>query len=134
MANTRHASRLRLRLLKQLEILRRLAEVSLGNSELLAGSFYERRRRCGRRQCRCARGHLHRGMVLATGPKGRRRVVSLAGTDLEAVESSVLGYRRLRQTRADMTRVFEGMMKTFDDLGRLRSVKIGAFPGLNKSE
>lgn len=128
MAKTRYASRLRLRLLKQLETLRCLAEVSLGNSELLPGSFYERRRRCGRPQCRCARGHLHRGMVLATGSKGRRRVVSLAGTDLDVVESSVLGYRRLRHARADMAHVFEEVVKTFDELGRLRCMDARDFP------
>lgn len=100
----------------------------------MAGSLYERRRRCGRPRCRCARGRLHRGMVLAAGPKSQRRVVSLVGMDLEAVQSSVLGYRRLRQARADMARVFEEMVKTFDDLGRLRSIKIGAFRGPNKSE
>lgn len=120
MARSRQASRLRLKLRKQLETLRRLAEVGLGDSKLLAGSLYERRRRCGRPRCRCARGRPHRGMVLAAGPKIRRRVVSLVGTDLDTVQSSVLGYRRLRQARADMTRVFRELVETFDELGRLR--------------
>ena len=128
MASSRQVSRLRLKLLNQIETLRRLAEVSLGSSRLLAGSLYERRRRCGRPRCRCARGRLHRGMALAVGSKSRRRVVSLVGTDLDAVESSILGYRRLRQTRADMTCVFKELVKTFDELGRLRCMDARDLP------
>jgi hypothetical protein len=122
MDETRHASQLRLKLREHAQAVQGLAEVALGRSALLPGSLYERRRRCGRRHCRCARGRPHRTLVLATGSKNARRIITLGGLDVETVRSLNMGYRRFRQTRSELTRVFREMLQTFDALGRQRTV------------
>lgn len=115
-------SRLRLRLQEQLRSLESLAGVSLGRSGMLQGSLYERRRKCGRPRCRCAQGRLHTSVALAVGPARSRRIVTISRMEAEAVRSLTLGYRQFRDARAAMARTFRALMRTFDGLGRLRSV------------
>lgn len=121
-------SRLRQRLREELQKLHGLAEASLGSSGLLAGSLYERRRRCGRERCRCSRGPLHRSAALAVGSNGNRRLISLVGVDLDKVMELNLRWRHLRQARADMVRTFGELIVAFDELCRLRQVKSEKLP------
>lgn len=118
------ASLLRQRILEQVGLLGRLAQAASERSALLAASLYERRRRCGKPRCRCARGQLHRNPTLAVmGPAGCRRAVSVAEADFEKISSLTTSHRRFRQTRAEMVRAFGALLETFDALGRLRRVE-----------
>jgi len=118
------SSQLRQRLGKQLLDLQSLAEMALERSPILQGSLYERRRRCGRPQCRCVQGQRHRGMALAVGPARSRRIVTVARMDVETVRSLTLGYRQFREARRGMVRTFRALVRTFDELGRLRRVGV----------
>lgn len=117
-------SRLRQRLQEQLRSLGSLAGVSLGRSGMLQGSLYERRRRCGRPRCRCAQGRLHKSLALAVGPARSRRIVTVSRMEAETVRSLTLGYRQFREARAGLVRAFRDVVRTFDELGRLRSMDV----------
>lgn len=121
MDHVKEPSRLRQRLQEQLQSLQSLAQVSLGRSGMLQGSLYQRRRKCGRARCRCVRGRPHRSLALAVGSARSRRIVTVSREEAETVRSLTLGYRQFRQTRAQMARTFRDVMRTFDELGRLRS-------------
>jgi len=124
MSSHRADSRLRQRLLKQLQRLESLAGVSLGRSGMLQGSLYVRRRKCGRPRCRCAHGRLHSSLALAAGPASNRKIVTVSRMETETIRSLTLGYRQFREARAGMARTFRALVRTFDELGRLRSVRV----------
>ena len=119
-----NSSRLRQRLQEQLRSLESLAGVSLGRSGILQGSLYVRRRRCGRPRCRCAHGQLHSSLALAVGPARNRRILTVSRVDAETIRSLTLGYRQFREARAGMAQTFQALVRTFDELGRLRSVGV----------
>jgi hypothetical protein len=102
-----------------------LAEMAMGRGPLIRGSFYAYRRRCGKPGCRCARGRLHRGHAFGVSEGGRSRQVPLGGIDAHALAEHVEAYRRLRRVRADMARLFAGLVGTVDRLLRLREIPVG---------
>lgn len=118
------SSRLRQRLQEQLRSLELLAGVSLGRSGMLQGSLYQRRRRCGRPRCHCVQGRLHRSLALAVGSARSRRIVTVSRMEAERVRSLTLGWRQFRETRAQLARAFRDVVRTFDELGRLRSMDV----------
>jgi hypothetical protein len=121
---SQQASRYRQQIADHLQEIGRLMQSAQERSEMLAGSFYERRRRCGKRGCRCAQGRLHRDMALAVRRNGSRRLLSLAELEMDRVTALTGNYRRFRQARAEMVRVFGGLLKRFDELGRLRQIEV----------
>jgi hypothetical protein len=100
-----------------------LAKVSQGSSELLPGSIYRRRRRCGKPGCRCNRGHLHCDTVLAVNANGRRRLVSLTTADADKLGRLTWNWRQFQQTRRELEVTFERLLLVYDKLGRIRKMK-----------
>lgn len=128
MSKNADSSRLRQRLREQVQTLESFADTALGRSLMLKGSLYERRRRCGRPQCRCADGRLHRSMALAVGSAHSRRIVTVSGIEEERIRSLTLGYRQFREARVGLARTFRALIHTFDELGRLRSMDVCYVP------
>ena len=61
---------------------------------LLRGSVVMRRRRCGKRNCRCADGEqLHEAPALSYSDRGRTKIVLLDDADVAAVTAAVARYR-----------------------------------------
>lgn len=125
MTANEQASRLRQRILQQSEWFTRSVEVVVGRSGLLAGSLYERGKRCGKAGCRCNRGSLHRGMVLAVRQRGRSYWVSLAGLDKQELARLVNHWKQFRRARREMIRTFKDILATADRLGKLRQIEPG---------
>jgi len=132
MVRVKGSSRLRLKLRQQLQVIEVAAWISLGRSQMLQGSLYERRRRCGRPRCRCAQGRLHSSLALAVGPARSRRIATVSRMDAETVRSLTLSYRQFRDARAEMVRTFQALMRTFDELGRLRRVSVQELRPFNR--
>lgn len=124
MNKNHQASRCRQRIVGLLEHLCWLSKVAQERSGMLRASFYQRRRRCGKRGCRCARGKLHRSMALAIRSNGQSRLVSLEGVNMEKISEMVSNYRRFRQTRAKMVSTFGELLKMVDRMGKLREVEL----------
>ncbi len=119
------ASRFRQRIGQHIERLRGLAEVVQGRSKLLAGSLYERKKRCGKMRCRCCRGELHQDIALAVRQEGRSYYASLVGLDMGEVRDLVNHWRQFRRSRREMIRIFKEIVAAVDGLGKLRQTQIG---------
>jgi hypothetical protein len=63
-------------------------------------------------------------MALAVGPAHSRRIVTVPRMKVETIRSLTLGYRQFREARSGMARAFRALVRTFDELGRLRSVDV----------
>jgi len=64
---------------------------------LMRGSLYERRRKCGRKNCACAMDPdaVHRGWFLTVQLDGRTCGLHVRPEDLERVRAAVAAYERL---------------------------------------
>lgn len=124
MTTPEQASRFRQRINEQMERLRGLTAVVQGRSKLLAGSLYQRRRRCGKRQCRCFRGELHQHIALEVRREGRSEYASVAGLDMEEIAELVKHWRQFRRARKEIIGIFNEILAAVDGLGEARQTEI----------
>lgn len=103
------------------ERLGELLPLLAGRSPLFPGSLYEHRSRCGRPQCKCARGaYRHRLWCVSfvEGGGSRTRVVP-AG--IRAAVAVLAGdYRRVREARRCAVEVFGALLAACDALTQAR--------------
>jgi hypothetical protein len=78
---------------------------ALSVEPLMRGSIYERRRRCGRPSCACAKDPKarHTGKFLTVFLAGRTRGVHLRGEDEERVQQAIAAYNRLWKIVNELT-------------------------------
>ena len=70
---------------------------------MIAGSFYQMYKKCGRPNCRCARGELHGPFpVLSIARAGRRSTRSVPRDRQEQVRRRAEAYRRFRHRRRQL--------------------------------
>lgn len=100
-----------------------LASMAQGSSELLPGSIYKRRRRCGKSGCHCIRGHVHNDIVLAVHENGRRRLVSLSAIEADKYGQLARNWRQFQGNRRELEKTFEKLLVVYDKLGRIRKMK-----------
>jgi len=87
---------------------------------VVRGSVYELKRKCGKPGCSCARGQLHKRMVVSASEKGRTRLTVIPRGFLVEVQRKVERYRRLRRSRARLIEVHKNMLKAMDEMEALR--------------
>jgi hypothetical protein len=79
-------------------------KTSAPEPELLRGTLFVMRRRCGKPNCRCASGDPHESPALAYPEAGRTGTMTLTGADLRQVRAALRRYERARASldaRAD---------------------------------
>jgi hypothetical protein len=115
-------SRLRAALREALEELGKTLEVALERSALVKGNVYELARKCGKRSCACAcaRGQLHRSLVLSWSHQGKTRLMTIPPEKLDRVRANSQRYLRYRRARARLTEIHQQILKLFDQIERLR--------------
>jgi len=115
---TERASRQRQLLRELLDEQQRLVEDLLPVRELLKGSVYELKTRCGKPSCHCAApdGARHTTPVLSWSEQGKTQLRSLAAKDLDRLRRLTDNYRQFRQTRAALVRLHERLLVTVDRL------------------
>lgn len=113
-------SRLRRKLVRLLERLERILEPAHERLPVIKGTVYELARKCGTPGCRCARGELHRSMVLSWSEGGKTRLKSLQPDQVEEVRRKSKGYARLRRSRAQVTKISREMLEVLDRIEELR--------------
>jgi hypothetical protein len=69
---------------------------SRSEPELLRGSLFTLRRRCGTPNCRCAAGEEHTSPVLAYPPGGRTKTLILTGDEAAEVAAALARYAAAR--------------------------------------
>lgn len=112
------ASRQRQILLALIEDCRGLLKRILELRELLKGSVYELKTRCGKPSCHCAsrNGPLHSTTVLSWSEAGRTRLRSLSPQDRPRLRRLAEDYRRFRQCRAALVKVHRRVLAAVDRL------------------
>ncbi len=118
-------SMLRLEICRRQERLGALLNQLKGESPMIRGSVYARRRRCGKLNCRCVRGHPHRDRVLAIQHAGRMNVRSLDPTADAAVEQAVAAWHGFRRQRGELVAACRGLLLAVDRLAGLRVTRAG---------
>ena len=113
-------SRLRSTLGDRLAELRRVLKVVFGRSPLVKGNVYELARKCGKPNCICTRGELHRSMVLTWSEKGKSRLLSLPSERVGEVKKKSEEYLRFRRARARVTEIHRDILGLMDRIERLR--------------
>ena len=113
-------SRLRSALRGQLRELGEVLEVVFGRSPLVKGNVYELARKCGKANCVCTRGQLHRSMVLTWSEGGRSRLLSIPSGRLDEVKQKSKEYLRFRRARARVTEICREILVLLDRIEALR--------------
>jgi len=119
----RRQSVMRLKLQEQYRRLESMLNRVQGSAPLMQASIYVRRRRCGKASCRCMRGNLHQDRVLALQRNGRTEVHGLKSLDAKFADA-VESWRLFRRYRADIVEGCSQLIRTVDQLGRLRTIRL----------
>lgn len=121
---TKQLSALRSQLTQAQQQLTGLLEDCFGRGPLLPGSLYTLRRKCGKPNCRCARGQLHESTVLSYRGEGRPQNISPSPEQIDTLRAMTDDYRRVRQARAKLVRWQRELLKLIDGLEAAR-VQLG---------
>ena len=112
------ASRQRQLLRELLDNHQRLIENLLQVRQLLKGSVYELKTRCGKPSCHCAApdGARHRSPVLSWSHRGKTQLRSLPAKELDRIRRLTENYRQFRQSRAALVKLHQRTLTTIDRL------------------
>jgi len=117
-SRTERASRHR-QLLGELEDQhRQLLETLLAIRELLKGSVYELKTRCGKPSCHCAApdGARHTTPVLSWSDRGKTQLRLLPAEEVDRTRRLAEDYRQFRQVRAALVKLHRRVLATVDRL------------------
>jgi hypothetical protein len=92
----------------------------LHQRELVKGSVYLLKTRCGNASCHCAKpeGPLHSATVLSWSQAGKTHIRSLAAGDRARIRRLTENYRRLRQARAALIKLHKQALEAIDRLAQ----------------
>ena len=113
-------SRLRQALREHLRDLENSLDVVFGRTPMVKGNVYELARKCGKPNCACARGELHRSMVLTWSDQGKARIFSVPPERLADLEVKSEEYLRFRRARAQVTVICKKILGVIDRIEKLR--------------
>jgi len=113
-------SRLRQALREHLRDLENSLEVVFGRAPMVKGNVYELARKCGKPNCACARGELHRSMVLTWSEEGKHRIFPVPAERLADLQAKSEEYLRFRRTRARVTEICKKILGVMDRIEKLR--------------
>lgn len=111
---------LRRDLRRHLGELRGTVKAVFGRSSLVKGNVYEMARKCGKPSCACARGELHRSMVLSWSHRGKTRIMSIPSERLAEVQRKSGEYLKVRRARARVTTLYKEILALMDRIEKLR--------------
>jgi hypothetical protein len=93
----------------------------LQRSELMIqGSFYLLRRKCGKPNCRCARGELHPVYVLTRSEAGKDRLYPVPKEQRAEVRKRAAEYRRYQRARAVLVKRHLRLLALVDQIAEQR--------------
>jgi hypothetical protein len=117
-ARTDRASRLRLALKSLLGEHQRQLDEMLPLRQLVKGSVYELKTRCGKPSCHCASDEepLHTSTVLSWSEHGKTRLRTLPPGERVRFRQLTENYRRFRQARAALVKLQRRMLASIDQL------------------
>ena len=113
----RDQSRLR-RELRRLEGSRtvHLESILDARGPLRRGAFVTVQRKCGKPNCRCAKGEGHPAKYLSVKEGGRTRMIYVSSSQEVQVAKEAEQYRRFRQARAMLAKLTRQALAVIDEL------------------
>ena len=112
------ASRLRQALQTLRDGYQRQVDTLLPLRQLVKGSVYDLRTRCGKPSCHCAsdQGPLHTATVISWSEHGKTRLRTLPPGELAHFRQLAESYRRFRQARAALVKLLRRIVAHIDRL------------------
>ena len=89
---------------------------------MVQGSFYLLRRKCGKPNCRCARGELHPAYVLTRSEAGKDRLYPVPKEQRAEVRKRAAEYRRYQRARAVLVKRHLRLLALVDQIAEPRLV------------
>ena len=87
---------------------------------MIQGSFYLLRRKCGKPNCRCARGQLHPAYVLTRSEAGKDRLYPVPKEQRAEVRKRAAEYRRYQRARAVLVKRHLRLLALVDQVAQQR--------------
>jgi len=87
---------------------------------MVQGSFYRLRRKCGKPNCRCARGELHESWVITRSEQGQDRIYSIPADQRAQLRQWTGEYRRYQRARAVLVKRHLKLVQLIDRMAELR--------------
>jgi hypothetical protein len=87
---------------------------------MVQGSFYLLRRKCGKSNCRCARGELHPVYVLTRSEAGKDRLYPVPKEQRAEVRKQAAEYRRYQRARAVLVKRHVRLLALVDQMAEQR--------------
>jgi len=100
--------------------IRQIIEPFFSDKPVIKGSVYELKTKCGKPECKCAKGQLHHRMVLSASEKGKTRLRAIPRGFLVEVKSRVRCYQQLRRARVRLIEVHKKMLQVIDEMEAMR--------------
>jgi hypothetical protein len=113
-------SRLRQTLREHLGDLEKSLDVVFGRAPMVKGNVYELARKCGKPNCACTRGELHRSMVLTWSHQGKSKLFSIPPERLTDLQMKSEEYLKFRHARARVTEICKKIVSVLDRIEKLR--------------
>lgn len=113
-------SRMRQSLLELAKEIEQIVHIFGERDVLIKGTVYEQRRKCGKPTCRCAKGELHRSMVLSRSDEGRTKLMVVPSGRLQDYQLLTERYQRFRRARARLGQIYKTMISLIDKLEESR--------------
>lgn len=89
---------------------------------MVQGSFYLLRRKCGKPNCRCARGQLHPAYVLTRSEAGKDRLYPVPKAQRAEVRKWAAEYRRYQRARAVLVKRHLRLLVLVDQIAQQRLI------------
>ena len=87
---------------------------------MVQGSLYQLRRKCGKPNCRCARGELHASWVLSRSESGKNHLYSVPADQRGRLRPLTREYRRWQLARARLVKQAARLVALIDQLAEAR--------------
>jgi hypothetical protein len=109
-------STLRRQLWRQVRVSGRLLRLMTAQAELIPGSFYLLRRKCGKASCRCSQGHLHAIWVLTRSESGKHKLYPVPPQDRARVRKLAAAWKRAHKARAKLLKLNAQVLALADQI------------------
>lgn len=113
-------SQLRQSLARLTNEIRQIVEPFFSDKPVIKGSVYELKTKCGKPECKCAKGQLHHRMVLSASEKGKTKLRAIPRGFLVEVQSKVRCYQELRRVRVRLIELHKKMLQVMDEMEAIR--------------
>ncbi len=115
-------SALRRQLWRQFRASGRLLRLMTDQAELIPGSFYLLRRKCGKPSCRCAQGHLHTTWVLTRSEAGQHKLYPVPPAQRARVRKLAAAWKRAQKARAKLLKLNTQLLALADEIVQKQQV------------